>query len=88
LGFLGFFSPGAPEVFLREGYAGYVTPCKVLIVVLITSFLPSLRGLEFSLFDGDAETLLSHSGEHWVSVHCGGQASCNREVDYHSVEEL
>jgi hypothetical protein len=32
--------------FLREEYAGYVTPCSVLVVVPITSFLPSVRRLE------------------------------------------
>jgi hypothetical protein len=31
----------------------------------------------------------SHSGEHWVSVHCGGRPpSTSRVVGYHSVEEL
>jgi hypothetical protein len=33
-------------VFLREGCAGYITPCRVLVVVPITSFLPSVRRLE------------------------------------------
>jgi hypothetical protein len=41
-----------------EGYAGNVTPCRVLVVVQITSFLPSARGLEFLLFDGGVGTLL------------------------------
>jgi hypothetical protein len=45
-------------VFLREGYAGYVIPCRVLVVVLITSFLPLKRGLEFLLFDGGVGILL------------------------------
>jgi hypothetical protein len=35
-----FFSPGASAVFLREGYVGYVTPCRVLVVVPIISFVP------------------------------------------------
>jgi hypothetical protein len=39
-----FFSPGTPAVFLREGYSGYVALCKVLVMVLITSFLSSVRG--------------------------------------------
>jgi hypothetical protein len=30
---LGFFSPGALAVFLREEYAGYTTLCWVLVVV-------------------------------------------------------
>jgi hypothetical protein len=55
---LTFISPGAPAVFLREGCAGNVAPCRVLAVVQITSFLPSVRGLEFPLFDADAGTLL------------------------------
>jgi hypothetical protein len=50
--FVSFFSPGAPAVFLREGYAEYVTACRVLVVALVASFLPSVRGLEFLLFDG------------------------------------
>jgi hypothetical protein len=45
-----FFNSGAPAVFLREGYAGHVASCRILIVVLIASFLPSVRGLEFLLF--------------------------------------
>jgi hypothetical protein len=45
-----FFLPGAPAVFLREGYAGYLTPCTVPVVVQITSFLSSARRLEFPLF--------------------------------------
>jgi hypothetical protein len=53
LGVLVFFS-GAPGVFLREGCAENVTPCRVLVVVQTTSFLPSVSGLEFPLFDGDS----------------------------------
>jgi hypothetical protein len=45
-------------VFLREGYAGYVTHCRVLVVMQITSFLPSVKDLEFPLFDGGAGALL------------------------------
>jgi hypothetical protein len=44
VGVLTFISPGAPAVFLREGCAGNVAPCRVLAVVQITSFLPSVRG--------------------------------------------
>jgi hypothetical protein len=36
------FPPGAPAVFLREGYAGYVTPCRVIVVVPVATFLPTL----------------------------------------------
>jgi hypothetical protein len=53
-----FFSSGIPAVFLREGCARYVTPCRVLFVVPIASFLPSVRGLEFPLSDGDTKALL------------------------------
>jgi hypothetical protein len=45
-------------VFLREGYVGYVTLCRVLLVMQITSFLPEVKGLEFLLFDGGAGALL------------------------------
>jgi hypothetical protein len=53
-----FFPPGTPAVFVREGYAGYVALCRVLIVVLITTFLFSARGLDFQLFDGGIRALL------------------------------
>jgi hypothetical protein len=43
---------------LREGYAGYVTDCRVLVVVPIASFLPSVRGMEFPLFEEGVGTLL------------------------------
>jgi hypothetical protein len=45
-------------VFLQEGVLGYVTSCRVLVVLPIISFLPSVSGLEFSFFDGDAGALL------------------------------
>jgi hypothetical protein len=47
-------------VFLREGCVGYVTPCRVLVALLITSFLPSVRAarVEFLLFDQDIRALL------------------------------
>jgi hypothetical protein len=49
---------GAPAVFLRDGYAGYVTSCRVLVVLQITSFLSSVMGLEFLPFDGGIRALL------------------------------
>jgi hypothetical protein len=33
VGVLRFFSPGAPAGFVREEYAGYVTSCRVLVMV-------------------------------------------------------
>jgi hypothetical protein len=74
LGLWGFFSPEAPAIFLKEGYAGNVTPCRVL-VVKITSFHPSVSRLESLLFDGGAGLSCSHSGEHCITVRCGRQAS-------------
>jgi hypothetical protein len=76
-------------VFLREGYAGYVTPGRVLFLVSITSFLSSGRGLKFQLFDG-------HKGSTAVTVRSVGSlctvwsrpSSTSREVYCHSVEEL
>jgi hypothetical protein len=44
VGVLRFFSPGAPAVFLREGYAGNVTSCWVLVVLQITFFSPFSEG--------------------------------------------
>jgi hypothetical protein len=55
--FVFFCPPGALALFLREEYIEYVTPCRVLVVP-IASFLPSVRGLEFPLFDEDAGALL------------------------------
>jgi hypothetical protein len=43
--------------FPQRGYTGNVTFSRVLVVVLITSFLPSVRGLEFLLLDGGMGTL-------------------------------
>jgi uncharacterized protein (DUF302 family) len=57
-----FFPPGTPAVFLREEYAGYVIPCRVLVVELIASFLSSVRGLEFLLFDRGLGALLQLQG--------------------------
>jgi hypothetical protein len=57
-------------VLLREGYSGYVILCRVLVVVPIASFLPSVRGLEFPLFDGMQGLSCGLSRELWVSVHC------------------
>jgi hypothetical protein len=75
VGVLRCFSPGTPALFLREGYVGCVTPCRILVVVPITSFLPSVRRLEFLFFGGLQGLSCSHSRKCWVSVHCGGQAS-------------
>jgi hypothetical protein len=83
-----FFSLGVPAVFLREGYAGNVTSCRV--IVQITSFLSSVRGLELQLFDGAHGLSCSHRGKCWISAHCGRQASyyLQSSGDCHSVEEL
>jgi hypothetical protein len=84
---LRFFSPGAPAVFLSVGYAGYVTPCRVLIVVPIISFLSSLRGLEFPLFDWSSEALLQSQ---WGMLgFCAlEEAGLLAPLDCYSVEEL
>jgi hypothetical protein len=82
-----FFSPGAPTVFLRERYAGYVTPCSVLVVVPITSFLPSVRGLEFPFFDGGTGALLQSQWGSLGLCTVGGRLPSTRVVDYHSVKE-
>jgi hypothetical protein len=52
------FSPGASAVFLREEYAGYDAPCRILVLLQIASFLTSVRGLDFLLFDGGVRALL------------------------------
>jgi hypothetical protein len=85
-----FLSPGALAMYLREGFARYVIPCSVLVVVTITSFLSSLKRLELLLFDEGKEFSCSHVEEHWVSVHSwGGRSpSTNRVADCHSVEEF
>jgi hypothetical protein len=84
-----FFPPGTPAVFLRQGYAGYVTPCRVLVGVAIASFLPSVRRLEFSLFDGGLGALLQSQWGNNGSL-CpvrGRPPSTSRVVDCHLVEE-
>jgi hypothetical protein len=53
-----FFTSKAQAVVLREGYAGSAALCRVLVVVTVTSFLPSVRGMEFSFFDGGSVALL------------------------------
>jgi hypothetical protein len=45
-------------VFLRKWYAEFITLYRVLVVVMITSFVSSVRGLEFLFFDGSAGVLL------------------------------
>jgi hypothetical protein len=94
---VGFFSPGSSSVFLREGYAEYITPCRALVVVLITSFLSSARGLEFLLFDGGTGALLQSQWEAlglcalqgWGESGRGEAVPCTSRVAYcHSVEEL
>jgi hypothetical protein len=84
-----FFPSGAPAVFLEEGYAGYVTSCRVLVVP-IASFLSSGKGLEFLLFDGRCR------GSPAVAVGSTGSLctvesrhpSTNTIVYCHSVEKL
>jgi hypothetical protein len=51
VGVLSFFFSWRSSSFPQSGYAGNVTPSRVLVVVRITSFLPSVRGLEFLHFD-------------------------------------
>jgi hypothetical protein len=58
VGVLIFFSPGAPAVFLREGYAGYVSHCRILFMLKIISFLPSLRGQSSHSFMGTLKRIL------------------------------
>jgi hypothetical protein len=76
-------------VFFREEYAVCVTPYRVLVVP-INSFLPSLRGLEFLLFDGGAGVLLqSQWGVLGLCVLWGGRPPSTSKVsDCYSVEEL
>jgi hypothetical protein len=49
---------GVLRFFFGKKYSGNITPCGNLVVVQITSFLHSVRGLEFPLFDVGAGTLL------------------------------
>jgi hypothetical protein len=76
-------------VLLREGDAGYVAPFKVLVVLQITSFLPSVWGLEFLFFDECTGALLQSQ---WGGVglcSMGGKPSTTiRVAGSHPVEEL
>jgi hypothetical protein len=91
--------PWAPEVgilrfffFLLERqqcssgrvHAGYVTPCRVLVVVSITSFFSSGGWSSCSLM-GVQRLFCSHRSLFTVG---GRPPSTSRVVDYHSVEEL
>jgi hypothetical protein len=73
-------------VFLREGYAGYITPYRVVVVVIMISFLSTAYGLEFLLFDGVAGTLLQLqcSAGSLCTVR-GWPSSTSRVADGHSV---
>jgi hypothetical protein len=84
------FSPNALAVFLREGYAGYVTLLRVLVVVLITSFLSSVGRLELLLFGGGTGALLQLQwGALCLCTLWGNRPpSTSRVADCHSVEEL
>jgi hypothetical protein len=84
-----FFSCGAPAAFLREWDAGYVTPCRVLLVVPIASFLSSVRRLEFLPFGGGTGALLQSQWECWISVHWVDKPPrASTVADCNSVEEL
>jgi hypothetical protein len=83
----GFFPPGAPAVFLRGGCAGYVTLWRDLVLVPITTFLLSVRRLEF--FDGVTRSPCSFCGECWVLCTVGVRPPrTTRVADCYSVEEL
>jgi hypothetical protein len=61
------------------------------VVVQITSFLTSMKGLESPLFDGDMGTLLQSQPVGLSGSLCtvgGGPLSTCRVADCHSVEEL
>jgi hypothetical protein len=85
-----FFSPGAPGVLLREGYAGYIAPCWILVVLQITSFLPSVRELEFLLFDGSpgGSSAIMVGGTGSPCTMGSRPPSTSRVAGWHSVEEV
>jgi hypothetical protein len=76
VGVLTFFQ-GAPAVFLREGNAGYITCCRVLVVVPITTFLPSARRLTFPYSDVGTGALLESQ---WGAL---GLCVLWRQASYH-----
>jgi hypothetical protein len=75
-------------VFLRGGgYAGYVTLWRDFVLVPITTFLLSVRGLEF--FDGGTRAPCSCHGECWALCTVGVRPTrTSRVADCYSVEEL
>jgi hypothetical protein len=69
-----FFSSGAPAVFFREDGMLEMVPLLVCLFCCRLPLLPSVRGLEFLLFDGGAWTLLqsqSSPGSLGLCALCG-----------------
>jgi hypothetical protein len=66
-----------------------ITPCRVLVVLPITSFFSSAKGLEFLLLKGhnDSSEVTVGSVRSLYTV-IGRSPSTSRVVDCHSVEEL
>jgi hypothetical protein len=83
LRFCVFSPPGALAVFLRERYSEYVTPCKVLVVVLITFLSPQQGGWSSC-------TLMGAIAVGSIGSLCNVEhrlPSTSRVVNCHSVEE-
>jgi hypothetical protein len=76
-------------VFLRAGYAGFVTHCRVFVVSQITSFLTSLRGSSSCSWMGTEGLSCSAVGNARSQCTVGARPpSTSRVADCHSVEEL
>jgi hypothetical protein len=76
-------------VFLRAGYAGFVTHCSVLVVLQIMYFLTSLRGLSSCSWMGTEGLFCSTVGKIRSQCTVGARPpSTSRVADGHSVEEL
>jgi hypothetical protein len=84
------FFPGVPAVFLREGYTGNITPCRVLVVQFTYLFSPLSEGTEapsLRWWGRDSPVITVGSTESLWSVGGRPPGSC-RVTDSHSVEEL
>jgi hypothetical protein len=90
VGFCGFFLSWCSHSIPQRGVRWILYPCRVLVVVPITSFFSSARGLEFLLFDGGARALLqSHWGILGLCALWGHKTSrTSRIAECHSVEVL
>jgi hypothetical protein len=84
-----FFSSWSSSSVPQRGVCWKIIPSRVLIVVPLASFFPSVRGLEFPFFHGGTVALLqSQWGSLGLCTVGGRPPSISKVVDCHLVEEV